>query len=347
MPIREGDPSMNKTARHLLRALALIVTSLIAGLCAPPRAAAQEPRAYKIAVMPKLVGIDYFNAVQKGAREAAAELGVELIYDGPVDNDVTKQARMVESWIARKVDAICIAPNDPDAIAPVLRKARARGIKVLTYDADAKENARDFFVNQATYEAIAQSLIESMVKGIGPDGKYIILTGSLTAVNQNIWMREMEKYRLAHYPGLTNLSPTPKATEEDQALATQVTIDVLKTYPDLKGIFAITSVALPGAAEGLMKENAAGRIFLTGLSTPNSMREYVKKGALKEFVLWNPVNLGYLTVHAAAAQIKGDLTKDSAALKAGRLGEVQIKDGVILLGAPTVFTAENIDQFDF
>ena len=256
----------------------------------------EAKQAIKVGVMPKLVGIDYFNAVEKGAKEAAQALGVELTYDGPVTNDVTKQAAIVETWIARHFDVICVAPNDPASIAPVLEKARMRGIKVITFDADSKPKARDFFINQATYDDIAKTLVETMAKAIGPEGKFLILTGSLTAVNQNIWMDRMEKYRAEHYPNMKNLSPTPKTSEEDQAKATQVTIDVLKTYPDLQGMYALTSVALPGAAEGLVKENAFNRVFLTGLSTPKTMREYVKQGAVKEFILWNPVDLGYLTV---------------------------------------------------
>lgn len=300
-----------------------------------------------IGVMPKLVGIDFFNAVEKGAIEAGKELGVDVVYDGPVVNDVTKQSALVESWIARKFDAIVIAPNDPDAIAPVLRKAQQRGIAVVTFDADADPASRDYFVNQCTYDAVAKALVEVMVEGIGPEGKYIYLTGSLTAVNQNIWMERMEQYRKEKYPDMKNLSETPKVSEEDQALATQVTIDILKSYPEVDGIYGMTSVALPGAAEALRKENAYDRVFLTGLSTPNSMREYVKEGVVKRFVLWNPVDLGYLAVHAAKRVADGGITDSTSSFQAGRLGEIQIAGREVLLGEPIIFDAGNIDEFDF
>lgn len=300
-----------------------------------------------IGVLPKLVGIDFFNAVEKGAVEAARELGVRLVYDGPVEADVTKQVAMVDSWIARKFDAIAIAPNDPDAIAPVLRKARARGVPVITFDADSQPDARGFFVNQCTYAAVAKTLVETMVKGIGAEGKYIYLTGSLTAANQNFWMEEMEKYIRKNYPKMVNLSEQPKPSEEDQALATQMTIDILKSYPEVQGIFGMTSVALPGAAEAVRKEKAASRVFVTGLSTPNSMRPFIKDGTVKEFVLWNPVDQGYLAVHACKAQLDGTLTEASTSLAAGRLGAVQVNGGEVLLGAPVVFNATNIDDYDF
>jgi len=310
-------------------------------------ASADSAKPLTIGVMPKLIGIDFFNAAQKGAELAGRELGVTVDYDGPVTNDVTLQVQMLETWIAKKYDAIAIAPNAPDAIAPVLEKARKRGITVITWDADAEPDARDFFVNQCTSASVAKSLMEVMGEGAGPNAKYIILTGSLTAANQNIWMEEMEKYRLEAYPNMINLSETPKASEEDQALATQVTTDCLKAYPDLKGIFAITSVALPGAAEALRKAGAADKVFLTGLATPKSMREYVKDGTVKRFVLWNPVDLGYLAVYAAVANARGEIKPGATSFPAGHLGEVKVNGAEIVLGDPIVFDKDNIDEFDF
>ena len=330
-------------------AIALVCLVLSGVACGPSQqpAVPAEGRPLKIGVMPKLIGIDFFNATEKGAIQAGKELGVTVDFDGPVTNDVTLQAQMLETWIAKKYDAIAIAPNAPDAIAPVLERARKRGISVITWDADALPDARDFFVNQCTAASVAKALMDVMVDGIGPDGKYLILTGSLTAANQNIWMAEMEKYCQTTYPNLTNLSDTPKASEEDQALATQVTADCLKAYPDLEGIFAITSVALPGAAEALRKADAANRVFLTGLATPKMMRDYVIDGTVKRFVLWNPVDLGYLAVYAAAAVAKGELKPGATSLTAGHLGEVQVQGTEIILGDPLVFDKTNIGQFDF
>ena len=317
-----------------------VLVTLLIGACA-----VSDAKELRIGMMPKLVGIDYFNACEKGAREAAEELGIELVYDGPDSNDVSRQTALVEAWIARKFDVIAIAPNDPDAISPALRKARKRGIKVITWDADAEEEYRDYFINQADNSAIAKTLIETMVKGIGEDGKYLILTGSLTADNQNQWMSEMEKYRQANYPKLTNLSDAPKVSQEDQALATRVTVDCLKSYPEMQGLFAITSVALPGAAEALRKSGAADRVFLTGLATPNSMKEYIKDGTLKKMVLWNPVDLGYLTVYTAKLLAEDKIEGDE--IEAGRLGKKKVRGTEVLLGDPLVFDVNNIDQFDF
>ncbi len=325
----------------------LAAVIVFVGCSKKPESQTQGEEQVTIGIMPKLVGIDFFNAVEKGALEAGEELGINVVYDGPVTNDVTKQAAMVETWIARKFDAICIAPNDPDAIAPVLKKAKQRGIDIVTFDADANPAARDYFVNQATYDAVAKALVEVMVEGIGPEGKYIYLTGSLTAVNQNIWMDRMEKYITENYPNMVNLSEIPKTSEEDQALATQTTIDIIKAYPEMEGLFAMTSVALPGAAEALIKSDAQDKVFLTGLATPNAMRQYVKDGVVKKFVLWNPVYLGYLSIYAAKKVIDGEVDENTTSITAGRLGEIQLSSTEFLLGEPLIFDKTNIDEYNF
>lgn len=329
----------------LAMALVLFLFTLSCSRVSDEKPAAKKE--IKIGVMPKLKGIDFFNAAEKGAREAGQELGVTVDFDGPVTNDVTLQAQMVETWIAKKYDAIAIAPNDPGAITPVLVKARNRGIKIVAWDADTQSEARDLFVNQCSASSIAKAVIDVMAEGAGKEAKYIMITGSLTAANQNIWMAEMEKYRQATFPKMINLSPTPKASEEDQALATQVATDLLKTYPEMNGLFALTSVALPGAAESLRKAKAADHIFLTGLSTPNVMREYIKDGTVKRFVLWNPVDLGYLAVQTSVALVRGELKANATTFKAARIGEVKIKNGEMVLGDPIVFDKNNIDRFSF
>jgi ABC-type sugar transport system substrate-binding protein len=322
-------------------ALAVVLGFLMVG-----RAFAEDKK-LTVGVMPKLKGIDFFNAAQRGAEEAGKELGVTVVFDGPEKADVTQQAQMLETWIAKKFDVIAIAPNDPDAIAPSLAKARKRGIKVITWDADARKESRDYFVSQCTAASVAKALMDVMAKGAGPDAKYVIITSSLTAANQNIWMKEMETYRQSAYAKMTNLSPTPKASEEDPALATQVAGDSLKAYPTMQGMFGISSTALPGAAEAIRRAGAADKVFLTGLATPKAMKEYVKDGTVKRFVLWSPVDLGYLAVQAGVASAKGTLKPGQATLKAGRVGEVKLDGDMVILGDPLIFDKDNVDKYDF
>jgi len=300
-----------------------------------------------VAMVPKVKGIDYFNATEKGAQEAAAALNVKLIYDGPIESRVEDQTRLIEGFITQKVDVIAVSPNDPKAIAPVLKKARAQGIHVITWDADADaaSSGREYFVDQASPESIGRALVDVMAKQAGPKAKTVIVTGTLTAANQNEWMRWMKQEIKDKYPGMRILAVKP--SEEDQQKARQMTEDVLRAYPELDGIFAITSVAFPGAATALEKSGKADQVALTGLSSPKTMRQWVQNGTVKTVVLWNAVDLGYLTIATARALCDGTLKPGAAAVQAGRLGSKKVDQDRVVLGDPMLFTKDNIGQFDF
>jgi ABC-type sugar transport system substrate-binding protein len=180
--------------------------------------------------------------------------------------------------------------------------------------------------------------------GSDPEGEVAIITATLTAANQNEWMKYM-KERLPTYPKLTLVAVKP--SNEDQKLAFQVAQDLLRAYPNLRGIFAISSVAFPGAAEAVRQSSKKGKVLVTGLSTPNDMREFVKDGTVVSVVLWNTLDLGYLTLRAADALARGNLKPGMAELPAGKLGAKKIVGDNILLGNILVFTKDNIDQYKF
>ena len=146
-------------------------------------------------MMPKSKGNAYFIACRKGAEEAAKELGVKLIWDGPTDPDPAKQNEVIDTWITRGVDVIAVAVENREGISSVLRKARERGIKVITWDADAEPDARDFFVNQATPEGIGQTLMDNAARVLGGKGEFAIITASLTAANMIEWQKTIEARR--------------------------------------------------------------------------------------------------------------------------------------------------------
>jgi rhamnose transport system substrate-binding protein len=296
-------------------------------------------------MMPKLVGISYFNASEKGAREAAAQLGVDLDYDGPAVDNAEEQVKMIDRWIAQGYDMIAVAPNDPELIAPALARAKRAGITVLTWDADAnpESSGREVFVSQAPENEIGKSLVDLLGEAVGGAGKAVILTGSATSPNQNAWIRIMRARVAEKYPQIELLETL--VSDEDQSKAYRLSRDVINAHADLKGIWAITTVALPGAAKAVRDAGKGDAIFVTGLSLPNTMREYVEDGTIKKFVLWNPVDLGYLTVHAAKMLREGKLSAGEQTI--GRLRNIRVSPGEVLLGAPLVFDRGNIGQFDF
>lgn len=297
-----------------------------------------------IAMMPKAKGDPYFISCRAGAEEAARELGVDLIWDGPTGLDAARQNELVESWITSRVDAIAVSVENRASISTVLRKARERGITVLTWDADAEADARDYFVNQATPEGIGTTLVAEAARLMDGAGEFAIITGALAAPNQNAWIEVIRERLAAEHPDMTLVTIRPSDDDRDKAFAEAQTI--MRVHPDVKLIMAIAAPAVPGAAEAV-RQSGRRDVKVMGLSLPNMNKPYVHDDIVQTVVLWNTTNLGYLTVRAAALALQGQLTPGATTLDGGRLGAIEVRGSEILLGTPLVMTRENIDQFDF
>ena len=301
-----------------------------------------------ICLLPKKKGVPYFTSCSEGAEMAAKELGnVELRYDGPTDGSSEKAAEMIEKWTLKGVDVIAVSCDNPAVLESAMKAAREKGVHVITWDADSAVESREMFVNQATPQQIGYGLVDAMVKDLGGEsasGKVAIVTASLTAANQNEWMKHM-KERLKDYPKLELVATKP--SNEDQKLAFEVTRDLIKAYPDLRGVFGISSVAFPGAAEAVKQAGKTGAVLVTGLATPNDMKAYVKEGVVRSVLLWNTQDLGYLTVEIGEALATGKLKAGATTFTSKKLGERQIVGDNVLLGDPLIFTKDNIDSFNF
>ena len=297
-----------------------------------------------IALMPKAKGDPYFVSCKQGADEAAKELGVELLWDGPTDLDPAKQNEVVEAWITRGVDVIAVSVENKVGISTVLRKAREKGIKVITWDADAERDARDFLINQATPQGIGYTLTDEAARILNNKGEFAIITASLSAANQNEWIKFIKERLAQKYPDLKLVAIQPSEGDRDRAFSETQT--VLKVYPNVKLVMAIAAPAVPGAAEAVQQSGRTD-VKVTGLSLPNMNKPYVHSGVVESIVLWNTIDLGYLTVYAANALITGQLKRSDNELRAGRLASIVVADDEVRLGAPFIFNKGNIDRFNF
>jgi rhamnose transport system substrate-binding protein len=328
----------------------LIIPFLLAGCSKStdspsPSGSGASGKKLTIALMPKSKGNAYFISCKQGADEAAKELGVDLVFDGPTDPDPAKQNEIVENWITLGVDAIAAACENKEGISTALRKAKQKGIKVLTYDSDANPDARDFFVNQATPEGIGNTLMDEAARLCNDDGEFAIITASLTAANMNEWQKYIEARRSSKHSNMKMVSLRPCDDLKDKAQSEATAL--LSAYPNLKLIMAICSPAVPGAAEAVKQAGKTGAVKVIGLGLPSENRKYVKDGVTQSVILWKTIDLGYLTIEATAALAKGELKPGATTYKAGRLGEMQIRGDNILLGQPFIFNKDNIDQFNF
>lgn len=327
--------------------MALAVAVFVSGCGKTPadKTAGAGSKSLTVALLPKSKGNAYFISCRKGAEAAAKDLGVELIFDGPTDTDPARQNEIVDNWITLGVDVIAAACENKEGISTALRKAQTRGIKVITYDADALPDARSFFVNQATPDGIGYALMDEAARLAGGEGEFAIITASLTAANQREWQRHIEARRAEKYPNMRMVAQRPCDDLKDRAQAEATAI--LGANPNLKVIMAICSPAVPGAAEAVKQAGKTGKVHVTGLGLPNENRRYLKDGVTDSVILWKTEDLGYLTVQSAVALVRGSLVPGSTSVNAGKLGQFKVEGDNVLLGTPFVFNRENVDQFDF
>jgi rhamnose transport system substrate-binding protein len=300
-----------------------------------------------ITMLPKNLGNPYFEASTAGAEEAAGELGATVEEVGPDTASPDAQVPFINTAAQQGVGALVVSANDPTAIGDALQEARDAGTKVVTFDSDTEPQFRDLFINQASAEGIADKQLELVSDQIGGEGEIAILSASANATNQNAWIEIMEEKLASDYPDI-ELVETVYGDDDDQT-SFDKTAALLQSHPDLKGIVSPTTVGIAAAARYVSTSEYKGEVAVTGLGTPNQMREYVEDGTVKAFALWNPTDLGYLATQAAAALAAGDITgEEGDTFSAGRLGDFTVgADGEVLLGEPYVYDESNIADFDF
>ena len=325
----------------------LLMVFLIALICLGAvwaRGGRQADGPPTIVVMPKLIGIPYFNASERGALQAGRDLGVNVIYTGPATADAAEQVRMLEDFIARGVNAIAVAPNDAAALTPVLRRARQAGIVVLDWDTPADPSVVDLSVQQVDNRAFAEVYFDLLVRHMGETGEYAILTGGLAAANLNTWIDLGQEYASRRYPGL-RLVTDRVPTDEMQQVAYQRALDLITTYPNIRGILGYSTPTPIGAAMAVQERGVSDRIAVIGSGMPTDSGPYLVDGSLKESILWDPATLGYLTVVLAYDLING--RRPSNGQNVPNVGSIEVRDNVVIMGPPTVFTRDNYMNFPF
>jgi rhamnose transport system substrate-binding protein len=326
--------------------LAVLAVGMIAGLsaCGEKKHENQKTR---IAMVVKNLGNGFFDAAHQGAEEAAKQLGnVEIIYTGPTTPSAEGQIEIINSLISQKVDAIVISANDPNALVPITKKAMQRGIKVISFDSGIAKEGREMQLNPSNPQMIGERQIEMASKAIGGAGEIAILSASAQATNQNLWIDVMKK--VLQKPEYAKIKLVAVEYGDDQSdKSYREAIGLLRSHPNLKAIIAPTTVGIVAASKAVVDEHLVGKVFVTGLGLPSEMAGHVKSGAVKEFAIWNPIDLGYAATYAAYQFVKGDPNaKPGGSVSVGRLGKIDIDaNGEAALGPPFTYDASNVDKF--
>jgi rhamnose transport system substrate-binding protein len=303
---------------------------------------------YKVFLIPKFIGIPVFTQNGLGAKAAAKELGDTVTYNGPTEASATKQVPFIDNAVRQGYNAIIISANDPNAVAPALKRAQAKGVKVISYDGDVAPDARTVFVSPPSAKDLGYFQVEWIGSQIGYKGKIAILSATPTAANQNTWIRFMKQaLKLPKYRGL-QLVKIAYGNDNDTKSA-QETQALLQAYPDLKGIISPTTVGVAAAARVLQQAKKCGKVALTGLGLPSQMRSYIKAGCAKKVGLWDEFKFGYVAMYAAHAVLQGKLTgKAGESFIAGKWGKrTVIANKTVIFDKPLVFTKETVDKYKF
>lgn len=299
----------------------------------------------RIALVVKALGIGFFEAANKGAEEAAKELGdVEIIYTGPTDTTAEGQIEVINALIAQKVDAIAVSANDADALVPALKKAMDRGITVISWDSGVAPEGRQMHLNPSSSALIGNTIVKLAADHLPEGGDVAILSATTTSTNQNVWIEEAKKV-LPNYPGINLVGVVYGDDLADKSY--RETQGLLQTYPNLKAIIAPTSVGIVAAAQAVTDAGKIGQVNVTGLGLPSEMAGHVKSGASKSFAIWNPIDLGYSATMIAYHLAKGDAKAEPGAeIPMGRMGNVKLDDkNEGAMADPFTYDASNIDQF--
>ncbi len=327
--------------RFNFRVGAWLLALMMAG---PTAVMAKDP--IKIAFVPQIAGIPYYVAMREGANRAAEKLGVTYFQEGPTSTNAIDQLRIFESFVKQGFEVIAISPLDEESLKPAIKRARKDGIIVLTSDADAPNSDRQYFVAQALDRDLGYTLLDETVARIGDSGKIAIVSDSPTIQSMQNWIAAIQERAASTYPGIKIVSVDH--TDGTAARAYQFATDAMTRNPDLKAVLGMASTTCPGIAQAVEAADAIGKVISAGYCSPNTAREYIKSGAMPFSVLWNPADLGYLTVwighHLSnGGKITGTLNvpglKDPVTYLADK--------NIILLGPPTVFTKKNVDDFAF
>ncbi|MCC2593978.1 autoinducer 2 ABC transporter substrate-binding protein [Tessaracoccus sp. OS52] len=313
-------------------------------------APAAEGGDYTIAIVPKDSTNPWFVRMETGVKKYAEDTGLDVFQRGPAETDATMQSQVIRDLIAQEVDAIGVVPVDPGALEPVLKEAMDAGIVVVTHEGASQENTMydiEAF-NNADYGGF---IMDNLAEAMGEEGVYTTMVGHVTNASHNEWADGGVAKAKEAYPNMTLLEAEPRVeSEDDGEKAYQKAKELLKAYPELKGIMGTSSFDAPGVARAIEELGLKDKVFTSGTGMPADNKEILEKGLVKSLTLWDPANAGYAMAELARLILEGEEITDGVDLGVEGYEDMKFAEGSdkVLEGAGwIVINAENVDEFGF
>ncbi|MCT2534734.1 autoinducer 2 ABC transporter substrate-binding protein [Aquibacillus koreensis] len=298
-------------------------------------------------INPKSIGPAYWAAAEKGVKQAGEDLGVEVVFNAPSTTDSAQQINMIQDMLTRQVNGVGVAPNDPEAVAPVFSNALSQDVQVVTWDSDAPDTDRKYYIGAATDAELGEQFAEMIANQIGGSGKVAFMVASLSAQNQTAKVDAATAYLEANHPDVEVV--TTVSSDDDQQKAYENAQNLISTYPDLKGLVGFAGAEAPAAAQAVEEAVNAGnieqgKIKIAGFAVPSLVKEYLENGTIEEMVTWDPSKLGYTTVYTLNLLTDGEDVEDG--MEIPNVGSIKVNGDIILTGTD-VLTKDNVADFGF
>lgn len=260
----------------------------------------------EIAVIVKTVNSDFWQNVKKGANDGAAKLkGYTATFQGAAsDTDLAGQVALVENAVNRKVAGIVLAPSDPDALIPAMKKAWEAKIPVILIDSAASDAGKNYYQsflatdNQKAGELCAQALIDK----IGKEGKIAIMSYTAGSGSEIGRVGGFRKYIETH----SKLKIVGTFYSNSQmGTALNQTTDVLAANADLKGVFGANEPTAIGMGRALVQSGKAGKVAAIGFDGNGDLQAFVKDGTIEAIAVQSAYMMGHLGVTTVADVVSG------------------------------------------
>jgi simple sugar transport system substrate-binding protein len=328
-----------KTKIKLLAGVALASSALFATQVA----ANEDPKS--IATVVKIAGIQWFNRMEEGVNKFAEETGMNAFQVGPAQADPQQQVALIEDMIAQGVDALAVVPMSPEALEPVLGRAMAAGITVITHEAAAQQNTSydlEAFVN----EDFGANLMEQLATCMDGEGEYAVFVGSLTSQTHNQWVDGAIAYQEANYPGMTMVGDKNE-TFDDAEQAYTKTQEVLRAFPNIKGMQGSASTDVAGIGRAIEERGMEDDTCVFGTSLPSIAGQYLETGAVDGIGFWDPAVAGEAMNQLAVMVMNGEEVADGMDLGLPGYESVSL-DGKVIYGQAWVnVNADNMSEYPF
>ena len=299
-----------------------------------------------IAYVPKVMGQAWWDYVQKGVEQWAADNGIDVIYKGPTEVDAAAQVQIMTDLVNQGIDILCFSPNDPDACEAICKEAMDKGIKVVCTEASGMTNI-DYDVEAFDEAGMGGFLMKNLAEMMGEEGQYITMVGSMTMESHNNWADAAVAYQEANYPKMELVPDARVENKSDAEIAANLVKELKQKYPDLKGILGTSSFDAPGCARAIEELGLTGKMFAISVAMPSETADYLKEGTLQCVALWDPAVTAHVQLNTAVKMFNGEEIKEGMDL--GEVGYESIKiNGKVIVGdAALAVTKDNCDSFGF